>query len=225
MLLAVVAGTAVAGRALAARVAPPAGRPVLQRTEYDAPRLQPGPRFRGGSMRDTTLSAAVYYLTKVAGEPRLIDVACWSDKDWRNVSPDADGEYETLAFFNPRLPHWVELSPSICRALDTLLYHRPQFPNRFTANAIETLAHETMHAIGISSEPMAECLGMQSSIQLALHLHIPSAYADRLAHLNLQNYLSRPPSYIDFDRCREGGEWDLAPSAPSPPWHPPSAGR
>ena len=117
------------------------------------------------------------------------------------------------------MPHWVHLSPGVCRSMETLLRHRPAFPNVFTANAVQTLTHELMHAIGIKDEAKAECFGMQVSGALAERLGVPDHYAWRLSQLNLENYEKRPPGYIDHSRCREGGAWDLAPDENSPPWH------
>jgi hypothetical protein len=117
------------------------------------------------------------------------------------------------------MPHWVQLSAGVCRAMETLLKHRPLYPNVYTANAVEALTHETMHSIGIDNEAQAECFGMQLSFALADNLGVPDAYSLRLARLNLQNYADRPPSYINASRCREDGQWDLFPNRDSPPWH------
>ena len=95
------------------------------------------------------------------------------------------------------MPHWVHLSPETCRGIETLLHNRPEYPNAFTADAIQTLTHEMMHALGVDSEAEAECLGMQVSAVLAEELGVPKHYALRLAHLNLENYVDLPPEYID----------------------------
>ena len=103
--------------------------------------------------------------------------------------------------------------------METLLHHRPEYPNAITADAVETLTHETMHALGIGKEAEAECLGMQLSTFMATALGVPDHYAMRLGQLSLQNYRERPPGYIDTSRCHEDGAWDLFPGRPSPPWH------
>jgi hypothetical protein len=107
-----------------------------------------------------------------------------------------------------------------------LIHHRPLYPNRFTADAVETLTHEMMHAVGYTrarygaqAEPLAECFGMQLSILLALDLGVPYRYADGLARYNLVNYVTRPPSYRNPSKCRENGAWDILPNRNSPPWH------
>jgi hypothetical protein len=195
----------------------------------DAPSLARAARYTGASIKETHLTAAVYTLTKFLRLPKSIAVACWSERDWHTVNSDIgyiDAGYSLLGFYTDLMPHWVELSPQVCRALETLLHHRPQYPNRFTANAVETLAHEMMHALGINrvrygnlAEPMAECYGMQLSVILATDLGVPYAYADRLAKYNLANYALRPAGYRDTSRCRENGAWDLYKNWNSPPWN------
>lgn len=177
-------------------------------------------RYGGKSVKQRRLSRAAYSLTKVLRVSKSIAVGCWSEADWPGVSGDSgDGIYSTLGFYLPSMPHWVQLAPDVCRGFDTLLYHRPRFPNRITANAVETLTHETMHALGVENEAKAECFGMQLSLVVAIRLGIPRTYAESLARLSLQNYGSHPPRYRDPGRCRENGEWDLFPSRNSPPWH------
>src|SRR5579862_9995813 len=77
---------------------PAAGPDAGIHDESYAPRLKPAAHYTGASIRDTTLSAAAYTLTKIVGVPHTIDVACWSAKDWPTVSGDGnDTAYETIA--------------------------------------------------------------------------------------------------------------------------------
>jgi hypothetical protein len=180
--------------------------------------------FNGSqSSKQTRLSTASYALSKYIGAPKTVAVFCWNEADWKNVSGNGDPYYTTLAFWSRSEPHWIELSPGVCRGIETLLYHRPRFPNAILADAIETVTHEMMHALGVHDVPQAEakaeCFGMQLSIIMAATLGVPIAYSNQLARLNLQNYVLRPPSYIDFNNCRENGAWDLFPNRASPPWH------
>ena len=199
---------------------PAAGPDAGIHDESYAPRLKAAAHYTGASIRDTRLSAAAYALSKIVGVPHTIDVACWSAKDWPTVSGDgSDTAYETIAFWSPAMPHWVHLSPQICHAFETLLDHRPRYPNVITADAVETLAHETMHSVGVSVEAQAECYGMQLAATVAEKLGVPVAYANSLARLNLDNYKQRPPNYINTAKCREDGVWDLFPGKDSPPWH------
>jgi hypothetical protein len=101
--------------------------------------------------------------------------------------------------------------------METLLRHRPTYPNVLTANAVTTLTHEMMHATGIRREAEAECFAMQLTGYMALELGVPRTYSFALAHLALSNYAHRPPSYRDLVRCRENGVWDLFPNEDSRP--------
>ena len=159
--------------------------------------------------KDTRLSAAVYALTKYIGAPKTVAVACWSDAIRAGIAGGTDTVDQTLAFWSPDMPHWINLSPTTCRAIETLLRNRPHYANIYTADAVQTLTHEMMHAIGISNEAQAECFGMQLSAYLARQLGVPPRYALSLSRLNLSNYRHRPPNYIDTLRCREDGAWDL----------------
>lgn len=190
------------------------------KTALDAPYLPSALDFTGRSVKDTRLSQATYQVSKLLGAPRMVDVACWSDKNWASVSGDSgDGPYTTLGLFLPAMPHWINLSPTICRGIETLVLHRPRYPNRFLADAVETVTHEMVHALGDRNEAQTECYAMQMSIIMAIDLGVPYNYADQLAKLNLVNYASRPPSYQNYSACRDNGAWDLLPNQPSPPWH------
>lgn len=190
------------------------------RTVADAPTLPVADRYGGKSVKQRRLTRAAYSLTKVLRVPKSIAVGCWSEADWPSVSGDSgDGKYGVLGFYQPSMPHWVQLGPDVCRAFDTLLYHRPRYANPITANAVETLAHETMHALGVENEAKAECFGMQLSLVVGIQLGIPRTYAESLARLSLKNYRFHPQRYRDPVRCRENGAWDLFPARNSPPWH------
>jgi hypothetical protein len=197
-----------------------AGGGSRSHTLADANGLPSSPHFTGRSIKQTRLTKASYALSKLLGTPKTIAVACWSQSDWPSVSGDrGDGIYSTLAFFLQTMPHWIHLSPQVCRSIETLLYHRPRYPNAILANGVETVTHEMMHALGVNREAKAECFGMQLSIIMAAELGIPARYNERLARLNLENYTRRPPNYIDRLDCREDGRWDIFRHRPSPPWH------
>ena len=185
---------------------------------YYAPYLPRAARFTGASILQTRLSEAAYALSAYIGSPKTVDVACWSRQDWPRVADD-DDIYSTFGFWLGDMPHWLHLSPETCRGIETLIHNRPTYPNAFTADAVQTLSHEMMHALGVDSEAEAECLGMQVSFVLAKELGVPKHYALRLAHLNLENYEELPPEYIDKKRCRENGVWDIREDENSPPWH------
>lgn len=178
--------------------------------------------FTGRSIKQMRLTNATYGLTKLIGTPKTISVACWNAEDWPGISGDSgDSLYSTLGLYNPSMPHWIHLSPGICRAIETLLYHRPATPNKYIAAAVDTVTHEMIHALGIRNEARTECLAMQISPLMAWKLGVPASYAVGLARLNLANYSGHPPRYVDYYRCREGGAWDIDPEQPSLPWHAP----
>jgi hypothetical protein len=186
----------------------------------DAPFLPSVTRWIGKSAAHRKLSDAAYRFSKLIGRPKTVAVACWSDRDWPSVSGEApDGPYATLGFYSPRLPHWLHLSPTTCRRLQSLLTSRPLYPNKYTSSALETLTHEMIHALGVSDEARTTCYAMQTSMFMANTLGLPGSYGARLARLTLKNYPLHPPRYINKQRCREGGAWDLWPDRPSPPWN------
>jgi hypothetical protein len=186
----------------------------------DAALLPRSTHFSGKSVKQTRLSTASYWITKAVGRPKTIAVACWNSTDWPGISGDSgDGFYSIYGFYQPAMPHWIHLAPTVCRGIETLLYHRPLYPNHIIANAVDTVTHEMIHAIGITNEAMTECFAMQVSFVMALRLGVPLRYSQQLGRLTLVNYFTHPARYIDTSRCREGGAWDLAPNEPSPPWH------
>jgi hypothetical protein len=185
-----------------------------------APELPSSERYTGKSVKQTRLSEAAYALSKIIGDPKSVAVACWSMPDWENISGDnPETGYTILGFWTPAMPHWLQLSPGICHTMETLLYKRPAFPNRYTANAVDTLTHEMMHALGVRNEAATECFAMQLSWVTAESLGVPAHYAYSLSRLTLANYGLHPPRYINRSACRENGAWDLFKGRPSLPWH------
>jgi hypothetical protein len=189
-----------------------------------APFLPSSGHYSGASVKQSKLSQAAYGLSKVLGHPKSIAVACWSGADWANISgQNPESAYTILGFhLFDSMPHWVDLSPGICHTFETLLYHRPKFANVVTANALDTLTHEMIHALGIHDEAQTECFAMQLSFVTGVKLGLPLAYAENLDRLSLRNYSSHPSAYVDRARCREGGAWDLTPHTFSLPWHMPA---
>jgi len=200
---------------------PPTSKPTPKVHDVTfAPDLQSSAHYVGKSVKQTRLSAAAYGLSKELGAPKSIAVACWSEADWENISGEnPESGYTILGFHIWSMPHWVDLSPSICRTFETLLYHRPKYANVVTANALDTLTHEMIHALGVHDEAQTECFAMQLSFVTGVQLGLPLAYAENLDRLSLRNYFSHPPNYVDTRDCREGGAWDLFRSKPSLPWH------
>ena len=78
------------------------------------------------------------------------------------------------ASWSPGQPHWLHLSPGVCRGLQTLLSNKPVYANRITANAVDTLTHEMLHALGWSEQ--VECLSMQTSPFMSFTLGLGFRY-------------------------------------------------
>jgi hypothetical protein len=185
-----------------------------------APHLPSSAHYTGRSVKQTRLAKAAYQLSKIIGLPKTVDVACWSAADWENISGDnPESGYTLLGFYMPAMPHWLELSPTICHTMETLLYKRPEYANRYTANAVDTLTHEMIHALGVTDEARTECYAMQLSWITAETLGVPAKYSYSLSRLTLANYGSHPARYINYANCRDGGAWDLFKDRPSLPWH------
>ena len=154
------------------------------------------------------------------GAPKTIAVACWSTPNWQAISGDnPESAYSILGLWSQLMPHWVNLSPGICRTFETLIYHRPKYTNVRTANALDTLTHEMIHALGVRDEAMTECFAMQLNFVTGSKMGLPLQYAENLDRLSLYNYRMHPPRYVDTSRCREDGAWDLFKGMPSLPWH------
>ncbi len=209
-------------RSFTIRTAPVGGGPGggAAHALSDAPYLPSSAHFTGPSVKQTRLSKAAYGLSKLIGAPKTIAVACWGTADWQAISGDnPENFYSVLGFWAPAMPHWLQLSPRICNAMETLVYKRPRYANRFTANAVDTLTHEMIHALGVRNEAATECYAMQLSWVSAENLGVPASYAYSLSRLTLANYGFHPPSYVDRADCREDGALDLFKGRPSLPWH------
>src|SRR5581483_2100179 len=153
------------------------GGPAAHAVSY-APYLRSSGHYGGHSVKQTKLASAAYALSKLIGKRKSIDVACWSATDWTHiVGENPESGYTVLGFWMPSMPHWLELSPGICRTMETLVYHRPRYANRFTANGVDTLTHEMIHALGVRNEAMTECFAMQLSWITAHSLGVPLAYS------------------------------------------------
>jgi hypothetical protein len=112
-----------------------------------------------------------------------------------------------------RFPHDARSSDYECVRADT------ECPERIWEDvlAVHTLAHETWHLNGVSSESRAECYALQTTAEVAVLLGAdePTAQATSryaLAHL----YPSLPDEYRESD-CGNGGPLDLRPADESWP--------
>ena len=181
--------------------------------------LPPVTHWRGQSSEHALLSEAVFEYSKWLGFPRRVGVACWSEGDWRSVA--GSGEHHILlGFWTPAQPRRLHLSPRVCRSLQALMSSRPRYADATSANALDTVAHEMLHAMGYRNEAQTECYAMQTADVVGHHLGVPRAYLKGLSRLFLVANSRRSSEYQDPIRCSEGGVWDLDPAHASAPWHP-----
>jgi hypothetical protein len=113
--------------------------------------------------------------------------------------------------FNGDTPaDFARIRPDVC----TQLLKFARVPTRATfasAQALDVIAHESIHLRGVPRESIAECYAMQSVPRVARALRAKDPEAHWLAGLvyNL-NYPHMPPEYRSAD-CRAGGALDQHP--------------
>jgi hypothetical protein len=85
--------------------------------------------------------------------------------------------------------------------------------------AIQTLQHELQHLTGFFDEALTDCIAIQTNAWMAFKLSGDSRLAAEVA-TEMWALHQRGFGYPD-PRCRDGGEWDIAPDDPS--WPAPGA--
>jgi hypothetical protein len=123
---------------------------------------------------------------------------------------------------NGRPANFTKLSPETCKSLrridrfdfSCLARRDCTFKQFRTAWAVHTLAHESFHLRGISSEAMTECYALQNTAFVAERLGVDDATAQRMQRwVYVRGYPNEPDEYRS-DECRDGGELDLRPASP-----------
>lgn len=146
-------------------------------------------------------------------------VICWGPNGWNEYhlwvrSTYGHGLGSTFGFVLPGDTD-INLSPQTCARLDLLAYTRKRpkrgKARREVANAVTVLAHESMHAAGISDEGVAHCFGMQLTREFAREIGVRARYARRLAKTSWRNRWIYPAEY-DHPDCYNGGPLDLRPN-------------
>jgi hypothetical protein len=152
----------------------------------------------------------------VVGKP--IEVRCWAKADWAQLQQQvglfSGPEVGGLAGYADFGAGRVHLAPSICRPLVDFAY-RKLWPSarEDLAFAFGVLAHEAQHAVGVESERVAECRGMQLARDVARALGATRNQAAEAAGLYRDViYPSNLPSY-QSPECRNGGALDLRPDS------------
>ncbi len=154
--------------------------------------------------------------SKVVG--RRIEARCWTRADWAQLQQQvglfSGPEVGGLAGYADFASGRVHLSPSICRPLVDFAY-RNVWPTarEDLAFAFGVLAHESQHAVGVESERVAECRGMQQARDIAQGLGATAEEAAEAARIYWEViYPGDLPSY-QSPECRNGGRLDLRPQS------------
>jgi len=150
-------------------------------------------------------------------------VHCWAAKDWRRLNlesaratgepndPDVDG------LTIPTGASTIEIAPDICSWLDGIALG--SVPERYTlddaANAVDTLAHESNHARGVSNEARTECEAIQQVPEVARMLGLPRSVGRAMARRLWADYKYEPKGY-STPECHAGSRLDL--HLPSTVW-------
>ena len=93
---------------------------------------------------------------------RPVKVMCeTSQREWRRYTRRG-----TLAFFNPRTPNRVYLSPYICTRLLWILAGRSVDGFEYVL-AIHALVHEGVHALGVRDEGETDCQALTLGADVA----------------------------------------------------------
>lgn len=98
------------------------------------------------------------------------------------------------------------------RAREHRLVRCAEFPQR--THAVNTLAHEAFHLVGVRDEAIADCYAMQTIERVAVELGADPAFAVEMAAWMWSWYEryqeTKPPEYVTPD-CREDGPLDRSP--------------
>lgn len=180
------------------------------------------PVFKGPSAQSRVDPLYSKIASEIAKKPA--QVRCWGATDWNSLHVDfqeheggGEGLRWVLGFVRPR-SQIVNLAPEVCRRLDLVAYQRKR-PGTFNpklqiAEAVDTLAHEAIHAYGIEDEAVTECSSMQLTELVAMRLGTTLAYGRDLGRF-LWRY--RWPQTVGTeyftDDCYDGGPLDLFPNS------------
>ena len=153
---------------------PPEPEPKPEtRSWRDAPGLPSRIRYTGASIKHVRLGENLYKTLKRLGSPRVVAVACWSKADWPGVLESSTGGSDdpdsvTVAFWLPRQPRWLHISPKQCADVQGLMTDRRL--NEQRAYALATVLHERVHADGYRNESQTNCYAVQLVYSFAREL-------------------------------------------------------
>lgn len=176
------------------------------------------PVMRGPSSRSRQDPLYTKIATEIAG--KSAPVFCWNAADWNSLHVRRREERgEGLSWvlgYVPRGSTQINLAPEVCNRLDLLAYKRsrPRGNARVDfAEAVDTLAHESMHAFGVTDEANTECYSLQLMDWTAMKLGTNFAYARDMSTLAWRIIYPRIPPEYQTEDCYDGGPLDLFPKS------------
>lgn len=122
----------------------------------------------------------------------------------------------------PGLPWAIRLTPKICNDVTALAGRKEAFEDqqqlKDTANAVEAVAHEGVHAAkDIRDERVAKCYGIQLMEEAAVKFGASSEVADQLQQQSIAVWeTSSLKQYTPLAECADGKALDLKPDVPDP---------
>lgn len=176
------------------------------------------PVLRGPSTRSRQDPLYTKIATEIAG--KHAPVYCWNAGDWNSLhvrrrEQRGEGLSWVLGYV-PRGSTAINLAPEVCNRLDLIAYkrNRPRGSARVHfAEAVDTLAHESIHALGVTDEAETECYSLQLMDWTAMKLGTNLAYARDMSTLAWRVLYPRiPPEYLT-EECYNGGPLDLFPKS------------
>jgi hypothetical protein len=190
----------------------PSPPPPPERTAADAPRLPKRDRYVGQSIRHARVARTIYSTMKLLRLGKQLQVACWSQRDWRSVIEDLGGTTSEptalLGFWLSGQPRFLHLSPTTCRNLQALISTRRANGPRAEASVVAL--HETAHMYGIRNEAEANCYAVQLVYYFARQLRVSPRQSLLLEQQAVRRTRATAPrGYWNSARCRDGGTWDL----------------
>ncbi len=154
---------------------------------------------------------------EVAGGP--VNVRCWSEPDWNRLVDEANVVFtreltpNVLGF--AAFGRTVNIAPGPCAILTAVAYQDKWLEGRRAliqiSVSVSTLAHESVHATGVTVEAQTECYAVQLTEETAMGLGAPARYARRLAEFYAAVVYPKALPGYRTPKCRDGGPYDLNP--------------
>jgi hypothetical protein len=190
----------------------PSPPPPPVRTAEDAPQLPKRERYVGQSIRHAHAARKIYATMRLLRLGKQLQVACWSQRDWRSVIEDlggtTSGAIVLLGFWLRGQPRFLHLSPTTCKNLQALISTRRGNGPRAEASVVAL--HETAHMYGVRNEAEANCYAVQLVYYFARQLRVSPRQAQLLEQQAVRRTRATAPrGYWSSESCRDGGRWDL----------------